>query len=124
MLPALTLGIGSLHIADDGLPTVVHMDVVDVDKLLTAVTQASKNLRLHHIRSEQTTRSRCVRRNSALRSEATVELAEYGHRCRMRTGHLDGERSFDFIFRPGARDHREGGIHGCFHRARLPGSRR
>ena len=47
-------------------------------------------------------------------SEATVELAEYGHRCRMRTGHLDGECSFDFIFRLGARDHREGGIHGCF----------
>ena len=26
----------------------------------------------------------------------------------------DGERSFDFIFRPGTRDHREGGIHRCF----------
>ncbi len=26
------------HIADDGLPTVVYVDVVDVDKLLPAVT--------------------------------------------------------------------------------------
>jgi hypothetical protein len=29
------------HIADDGLPTIVHMDVLDADKLLTAGTQAS-----------------------------------------------------------------------------------
>jgi hypothetical protein len=70
------LRIRHFHIADDGLPTVIDVDVVDVDKLLTAVTQPSKNLNLHHIRSEQTTRSRCVRRNSSLRFEATVELAE------------------------------------------------
>ena len=29
------------HIADDGLTTVVHMDMLDADKLLPAITQAS-----------------------------------------------------------------------------------
>jgi hypothetical protein len=48
------------------------MDVLDPDKLLTAVTQASKNLNLHHVRSEQTTRSRYEHRNSSLLSEATI----------------------------------------------------
>ena len=38
-----------LHIADDGLPTIVHMNVLDADKLLAAVTQASKNLNLRRI---------------------------------------------------------------------------
>ena len=32
------------HIANDGLPTVVHVDVLDADDLLIDVTQASKNL--------------------------------------------------------------------------------
>src|SRR5208282_4344836 len=60
-----TLAYSAFHIADDGLPTVVHMDVLDADKLLTAVTQASKNLHLHRKGPKQTTRSRGVRRNSS-----------------------------------------------------------
>ena len=36
----------AFHIADDGLPIIVHMDVLDADKLLPAITQASKNLNL------------------------------------------------------------------------------
>ncbi|MGB6767966.1 MAG: hypothetical protein WBE50_07715 [Methyloceanibacter sp.] len=35
------------HIANDGLSTIVHMDVLDATKLLSAVTQASKQLYLH-----------------------------------------------------------------------------
>ncbi len=31
-----------LHIADDGLPTIIHMDVLDPDKLLSSVAQASQ----------------------------------------------------------------------------------
>jgi hypothetical protein len=38
-----TLRIRLFHIADDGLPTIVHMDVLDADKLPPAVGQASKN---------------------------------------------------------------------------------
>ena len=38
----LELRFGFLHITDDGLPTVVHMDVLDTDKLLPAVTQRSE----------------------------------------------------------------------------------
>jgi hypothetical protein len=37
------------HIADDGLPTLVHMNMLDADNLLTAITQASKDLNLHCI---------------------------------------------------------------------------
>ena len=33
------------HIADDRLPTIVHMYVLDADKLLPAITQASKDSR-------------------------------------------------------------------------------
>ena len=45
----LGLRIGFFHIADDGLPTIVHMDVLDVDNLLTAVAQALENLNLSRI---------------------------------------------------------------------------
>jgi hypothetical protein len=37
------------QIADDGLPAIVHMDVLDVDNLLTAVAQALENLNLSRI---------------------------------------------------------------------------
>ena len=39
----------SFHVANDGLTTIAHMDVLDADKLLAAVTQASKDLNLHCI---------------------------------------------------------------------------
>ena len=39
------------NVADDSLPAIVHMDVLDADKLLPAVTQSSKNLNLHRISS-------------------------------------------------------------------------
>ena len=60
-------------IPDDGLTTIVHMDVFDPDKLMTAITQPSKNLNLHRIRFEQTSLTsliilqpdRCSRRSSA-----------------------------------------------------------
>jgi hypothetical protein len=37
------------QIADDGLAAIVHMDVLDVDNLLTAVAQALENLNLSRI---------------------------------------------------------------------------
>jgi hypothetical protein len=40
------LGIFRFHIANDGLPTVVHVHMLDADKLVTVVTQASKDLNL------------------------------------------------------------------------------
>jgi hypothetical protein len=48
------LRIGFFHIADDGLSAIVHMDVLNADKLLPAVTQASKNLNLSCISPHQT----------------------------------------------------------------------
>ena len=38
VLDALTLRIRLFHIADDGPPTIVYMDVLDPDNLLTTVT--------------------------------------------------------------------------------------
>jgi hypothetical protein len=40
------------HIADDSLPAVVHMDVLNANSLLTAIPQASKNLNLGCINPE------------------------------------------------------------------------
>ncbi len=51
MLSALTLGILLFHIADDGLPIVIYMNVLDTKVLMPAATQASKNLHLHRITS-------------------------------------------------------------------------
>ena len=42
------------HVTDDGLSTIIYMDVLDADKLLPAIAQPSKNLNLRRIRSEQT----------------------------------------------------------------------
>ena len=41
LLSVLATRLRAFHIADDGLSTVIHMDVLDADKLLPAVTQAS-----------------------------------------------------------------------------------
>jgi hypothetical protein len=38
MLSVLTLGIRSFHIADDRLPTVIDVDVLDADVLVSTVT--------------------------------------------------------------------------------------
>ena len=44
--PRLSLRIQLFHIADDGLPAIIDMDMLNADKLLPAMTQASKNLNL------------------------------------------------------------------------------
>jgi hypothetical protein len=75
----LGLRIGFFHIADDSLPTIVHMDMFDADNLLSAMTQASKNLNLRRIRSEQTSRSRPKRCNSPLCCEGRVQLSKDRH---------------------------------------------
>ena len=49
-LSALTFRVRPSHIADDGLSTVVHMDMLDANVLLPAVTQASKDFHLHRKR--------------------------------------------------------------------------
>ena len=46
-MSGLILRIRLFHIADDGLPTVVHMNMLNSNKLLPAVTQASKDFHLH-----------------------------------------------------------------------------
>ena len=47
---ALSLPLFLFHITDKRPPIVVHMDMLDADYLLTAVTQASKNFQLHRKR--------------------------------------------------------------------------
>jgi len=41
----------AFYIANDCLSAAIHMDVFDVDILVTTMTQASKNLYLRRIRS-------------------------------------------------------------------------
>jgi hypothetical protein len=45
-LTGCALRIPTSHVADDGLPAFVHMNMLNADKLLPAVTQPSKNLYL------------------------------------------------------------------------------
>jgi hypothetical protein len=104
------LRIGFFHIADDGLPTIVDMDMFDADKLMTAITQPSKNLNLRRIRSEQTSRSRPKRRNPPLCSKSAIQLGENCHGGRVRAGHLNGKRSFNFVLWRCGLDHSESGI--------------
>jgi hypothetical protein len=54
----LTLRIRFFHVADEGLPAVIHMNMFNADNLMSAMTQASKNLRLRRVRPHQTSRSR------------------------------------------------------------------
>ena len=44
------------EIPDDGLPAVVHMNMLDADELLTTAAQASKNLNLGRIGPHQASR--------------------------------------------------------------------
>ena len=67
------------NVADDGLPPIVHMDVLDADNLLTAVTQAAENLNLRCISPHQTSRSRTECRNSPFCGEGGVQLGENRH---------------------------------------------
>jgi hypothetical protein len=53
-----TPGIRLFHIADDRPATVIYVHMLDADKLLSAITQASKNLNLGRISPDQTSRSR------------------------------------------------------------------
>jgi hypothetical protein len=90
------------------------MDVLDADKLVSAVTQASKNLNLHCISPHQASRRRPERRNSVLIRKGDIQLGEDRHSGCMRTGHLDGERAFYLVFRCCGFDQCERSIHGDF----------
>ena len=67
MLSALALRIRRFHVADDGRPTVIYMNVLDTKVLMPAMTQAAKNLDLGRIGSQQTSRRRANNRNLPLR---------------------------------------------------------
>jgi hypothetical protein len=82
------------HIADGGMPTVVHVYMLDTDKLLPPCTQASENFHLHCIRLHQTSRSRSESRYPSFRSKTAIHLYKYWHCCCVGAGHLNGERTF------------------------------
>jgi hypothetical protein len=98
------------HIANDGLPSIVHMNVLDTHKLMTAITQPSKNLNLRRIRSEQTSRRRPKRRNPPLCSKSAIQLGENGHGGCVCAGHLNGKRCLNFVLWRCGLDHSEGGV--------------
>jgi hypothetical protein len=92
---------GLSHIADDSLPTFVHVDMLDANKLLPATTQPSKNLNLGRIGPHQTSRSRSERRNPSLCSKSAIQLGENCHGGCVCAGHLH-ERSLNFVIRRAA----------------------
>jgi hypothetical protein len=59
------------HIADDGLPAIMDMHMLDAHKLLSAMTQASKDLYLG-ASPHQTSRRRTKGRNSLRRRERDI----------------------------------------------------
>ena len=61
MLSALTSAILLFHIADDSLPTVIYMSVLDI--LMLAMTQASKNLNLQSFHSHSSSHAPALSRN-------------------------------------------------------------
>lgn len=77
---------------------------------MPALTQPSQNLDLGRIGSQQTSRSRPERCNSPLRREVGFHLGKKHHGDCVRAGHLDGERSLNFIFRRGGFNQGESGI--------------
>ena len=113
----LTLRIRRFHVADDGPPTVIYMNVLDTKVLMPAMTQAAKNLDLGRIGSQQTSRRRPERRNSPLRCESDFHLGQNRHGAYVRAGHLDSERSLNFILRRGGFNHGESGIQFDFRNA-------
>jgi hypothetical protein len=84
-----------LYIADNGLPTFVHMHMLDADKLLTAGAKPSKELNLHCKSPHQAGRRRSEGRNSAFIRKRDVQLGKNSHCSRMRAGHLDGGTASD-----------------------------
>jgi hypothetical protein len=62
-----------LHISDDGLPTVVDVDVFDANMLVSTVPEATEGLDLHGISAQQSRRRRSKRDYSALTTTATSE---------------------------------------------------
>jgi hypothetical protein len=68
----------AFHIGDDGLPTLVDVDVLDADVLMPAMTKPPKYLNLGCISPHQTSGSRPERRNPPFRCEGDVQLADPG----------------------------------------------
>ena len=86
---------------------------LDADSLLTAVTQTSKNLNLRCISPHQTGSRRSERRNPLLRKgEGNIQLHKDRQGGCVRAGHLNRERTLNFVLRRCGFDHRERSIHG------------
>jgi hypothetical protein len=60
------------HISDDGLPTVIDVDVLDPDMLVAAVSQTTESLDLYGRGAQQSRRSRCKGDNSRLATTAPL----------------------------------------------------
>ena len=79
MIDRSRYGARRLHIADDGLPTVIDVDVLDANILIPTMTQPSKNLDLGRIGSQQSSRRGGKRDDSVLRPTSPAEPGQNGH---------------------------------------------
>ncbi len=77
------LRIRPFDVANEGLPTIVYMHMLDADNLVPASAQASQNFHLHRVSLHRASRSRSECRNPPLRSKSAVQLSEHRHCCRV-----------------------------------------
>jgi AcrR family transcriptional regulator len=92
----------------------VSIDPRAVDSAAQFVRDQSKNLDLGCISPHQTSRRRSEGRYSPFRCEGHIQLGENRHGGCVRTRHLHGEGSLNFVLGRCGFDHRERGIHGEF----------
>lgn len=104
----------SFQIADDGLTAIAHTNMLDAHELLTAATQASKDLNLGCISPHQASRGRSEGGNSTFIRKGDIQPRENGHCGCMGASHLDGKCSLNFVLGCGRFDHRERSVHGEF----------
>jgi len=108
------LHIWLFYVANNRLPTVININVLDANVLLAAVTKPSKHFDLDRIGSDQPSRGRAKRRHSLLTPMSASEPGENRHGGRVRACHLDGERSLYLVLRGGGLNHGERSIQGGF----------
>jgi hypothetical protein len=105
---------GGLHISDDGLPTVINVDVLDANMLVATMAETTECLDLHRISSQQSRRHRCKCDHSTLTPIPTSEPRKNRRGGSVCARHLDCKRANDLILRGGSFHHREGGVQADF----------
>jgi hypothetical protein len=102
------------QISDDGPRTVIDVDVLDANILISTVPEATECLDLHGKCSHQSRRRRRKCNHSTLSTAPTSEPGENCRGGRVGASHLDCERALDLILRGSCLNHRKSRIQAYF----------